>query len=247
MADQSEREAGETARGASGNQLMTNKQHTNSNLEADLRTLSEQILAMGHLVEAHVGAAVRSLVRQDVKLAKRLVEADRAVNQMELAVDEQCIRVLALYQPEASDLRFVASAIKMVTDLERIGDLAVDMTECVRSGAEQSAVAAEAAMIPALAEQAQKMLRDVLDAFVRRDAIKAERIIADRAQFAEPVERLCAEVTSEMESAPKAIEQGVGLLFFAKRIKRVADHVANIAEMVVYEVSGRDVRHASSL
>lgn len=225
---------------------MTNTPHTNASLEADLRAVSEQILAMGHLVESHVAAAVRSLIQRDVALAKRLVEADRAVNQMELAVDDQCIRVLALYQPEASDLRFVASAIKMVTDLERIGDLAIDMTECVRSDVEQSSVSAEAA-IPALAEEAQRMLRDVLDAFIKRDAAKAEQIIAADANFAEPVQRLCAEVTSEMASAPNEVERGVGLLFFAKRLKRVADHVANIAEMVVYEVSGRDVRHANSL
>jgi phosphate transport system protein len=133
-----------------------------------------------------------------------------------------------------------------VTDLERIGDLAIDMTECVRSDVEQSSVSAEAA-IPALAEEAQRMLRDVLDAFIKRDAAKAEQIIAADANFAEPVQRLCAEVTSEMASAPNEVERGVGLLFFAKRLKRVADHVANIAEMVVYEVSGRDVRHANSL
>jgi phosphate transport system protein len=226
--------------------VVTNTPHTNANLEAELRAVSEQILAMGHLVESHVAMAVRSLVQRDLELANQLGEADKAVNQMELAVDDQCIRVLALYQPEASDLRFIASAIKMVTDLERIGDLAVDMTESIRPWVEQSPLPAAAA-IPALAEEAQKMLRDVLDAFINRDAVEAEGIIAADARLEEPVRRLCSEVTSAMESAPRSIERGVGLLFFAKQIKRVADHVANIAEMLVYEVTGRDVRHADSL
>lgn len=225
---------------------MTNKPHTNANLESELRSVKEQILAMGRLVGSHVGDAIRGLVQRDVDLANRVVEADRAVNQMELAVDEQCIRVLALYQPEASDLRFVASALKMVTDLERIGDLAVNMAECVNVLAGQAALPTEAA-IPGLAEKAGTMLTDVLDAFVENDAAKAEQIIAADAKLDEPVRRLCVEVKSEMGAAPETIDRGVALLFLAKHIERMADHVANVAEMVVYHVRGQDIRHAKSL
>jgi phosphate transport system protein len=223
-------------------EAVTNKPHTNANLESELRAIKEQILAMGRLVEAHVGDAVRSLVRRDSQLASRLAEADRAVNQLELAVDEQCIRVLALYQPEASDLRFVASAIKMVTDLERIGDLAVDMAECVGPFVGRSPLPIEAS-VPGLADEAQRLLREVLDAFVERDAAKAERVIGANTQFEQPVQRLCSDVTSEMQSAPETIERGVALLFLGKRIRRMAAHAANVAEMVVYYVRGEDVRH----
>jgi phosphate transport system protein len=224
---------------------MTNKPHINADLEAELLALEEQIVAMGRLVGARVGDAVSSLVRRDASLAKRVVEGDRTVDQMELAVDEQCVRVLALYQPEASDLRFIASAIKMVTDLERIGDLAVDMTECVGPFVGRPPLPGEAA-IPGLAEEAQRMLRDVLDAFVEDDAVKAEQIIAADARFDQPVQQLCAEVNAAMRWAPEIIERGVALLFLAKRIKRVADHAANVAEMVIYHVRGQDVRHADA-
>ncbi len=225
---------------------MTNKTHTNTALEGELGSVREEILAMGRLVESHVGDAIRSLAQRDTALATRVVDADRAVNQMELAVDEQCIRILALYQPEASDLRFVASALKMVTDLERIGDLAVNMAECALMLIDQPALPAEAA-IPGLAEQAQSMLRDVLDAFVKGDPVKARQIIAADAMVEEPVRRLCSEVKMEMESNPQTVDRGVALLFLAKRIERMADHVANVAEMVVYYVRGQDIRHAKSL
>src|SRR6185436_3217313 len=98
---------------------------------AELRSLKQQILTMGHLVDAHVGEAVRALLERDRDRAARVIDADRAVNQLELAIDEQCIRILALHQPAASDLRFIAAALKIVTDLERIGDLAVNMAERV--------------------------------------------------------------------------------------------------------------------
>lgn len=225
---------------------MTNKSHTNSNLESELRSVKEQVLAMGHLVESHVGDAIRALSQRDAELANRVVEADRAVNQMELAVDEECIRVLALYQPEASDLRFVASALKMVTDLERIGDLAVNMAECALLLVDQPPLPVEAA-IPGLAGEAQSMLRDVLDAFVKGDPVKAQQIIAADAKLDEPVRQLCSVVKSEMESNPETVDRGVALLFLAKRIERMADHVANVAEMVVYYVRGQDIRHAKSL
>jgi len=110
---------------------MSKPRHINAEFDAELKSLREQVLAMGSLVDRHVGQAVSAMVERDPDRARRVIEADRAVNQMELAIDEQCIRVLALHQPAASDLRFIAAALKMVTDLERIGDLAVNMAERV--------------------------------------------------------------------------------------------------------------------
>src|ERR1700690_3798292 len=144
---------------------MTMRKHINAEFDVELRWLKDQILAMGSLVDRHVGEAVAAMVERDPRRAKRVVEADRAVNQIELAIDEQCIRVLALQQPEASDLRFIAAALKMVTDLERIGDLAVNMAGRVPGLGEEPALRL-VEELPEMAAAAQRMLRDVLEAFV---------------------------------------------------------------------------------
>jgi phosphate transport system protein len=221
------------------------KPHIRAAFEAELRSLKDQILAMGRLVDANVGEAMLALAARDVEQAGRVIEADRAVDQLELAVDEQCIRLLALHQPEASDLRFVASVLKMVTDLERIGDLAVNLAESVRLIAGQPPLPSEQDL-PGLAAHAQKMLRDVLDAFVAGDADEAQAIIEADARFDDPIARLFSRVKAEMASAPETVERGVAVLFCAKHIERIADHVTNVAAMVVYLVRGQDVRHARS-
>ena len=156
---------------------MTMGRHINAEFDVELRSLKDQILAMGNLVDRHIGEAVAAMIERDAQRAKRVVEADRAVDQMELAIDEQCVRVLALQQPEASDLRFVAAALKMVTDLERIGDLAVNMAERLPALSDGPPLPAMEEL-PGMAAAAQRMLRDVLDAFVNNDPIKAEEIRA---------------------------------------------------------------------
>jgi len=224
---------------------MTERHHINAAFGTELRSLKEQILTMGRLVDAHVGEAVRALMERDPQLAARVIDADRAVNQMELAIDEQCIRTLALYQPAASDLRFIAAALKIVTDLERIGDLAVNMGERVELLAAETALPA-VGELPAVAAAARKMLGDVLDAFVEGDAAKAQEIIRADADIDAQTARLIADVQSAMAKDPLSVARGVATIFFAKHIERMADHATNIAEMVIYLVRGRDVRHASS-
>ena len=224
---------------------MTERHHINATFGTELRSLKQQILTMGRLVDAHVGEAVRALLERDPQLARRVVDADRAVNQMELSIDEQCIRTLALYQPAASDLRFIAAALKIVTDLERIGDLAVNMAERVELLAAQTALPA-VGELPAAAAAARKMLGDVLDAFVEGDAAKAQEIIRADDDIDARTARIIADVQSAMEKDPSSVARGVATIFFAKHIERMADHATNIAEMVIYLVRGRDVRHASS-
>jgi phosphate transport system protein len=224
---------------------MTDRHHISVAFSAELHSLRSQILDMGRLVDTHVGEAVRALEDRDPALAARVIEADRAVNQMELAIDEQCIRILALRQPAASDLRFTASALKMVTDLERIGDLAVNMSERVEVLAVQPPLAA-AADLPALAAIARKMLSDVLDAFVNGDSSKAEAVMKADAEIDARSARLSTEVEAQMTREPTAVRGGLATIFFAKHIERMADHVTNVAEMVVYLVRGRDVRHGKA-
>jgi phosphate transport system protein len=224
---------------------MTQRKHINAHFDAELRTLKEQILAMGGLVDAQVTEAVKALVERDTERARRVIEADRAVNQMELAIDERCIRMLALQQPAASDLRFIAAALKMVTDLERIGDLAVNMAERIAALAEEPALRA-VQELPGMAAAAQKMLRDVLEAFVTGDATKAEAVMSADPAIDAWMKRLSEEVTGAMGRDPGAIARGLATIFFAKHIERMADHTTNVAEMVVYLVRGQDVRHAKS-
>jgi phosphate transport system protein len=225
--------------------MTTTLRHIDSSFEAELGSLKTQILAMGRLVDEHVSEAVRALIERDAELASRVVEADRAVNQLELAIDEQCVRLLALHQPAASDLRFVAAALKMVTDLERIGDLAVNMAERARALAPEEPLRA-VEDLPRMAAAAQGMLRKVLDAFVSADAAEAEVVMAADRSIDAWMERLFSELLAEMTRDPKAVERGITTIFFAKHIERMADHVTNVAEMVVYLVRGEDVRHAKA-
>lgn len=221
---------------------MTMGRHINAEFDAELRSLKEQILAMGGLVDAQVAEAVNALVERDTERATRVIEADRAVNQMELAIDERCIRILALRQPAASDLRFIAAALKMVTDLERIGDLAVNMAERVGPLTEQPPLRA-LEELPGMAAAAQTMLRDVLEAFVSGDPVKAEAVMSADAAMDAWMARVFAEVQGVMSEVPQTVVRGLATIFFAKHIERLADHTTNIAEMVIYLVRGQDVRH----
>jgi phosphate transport system protein len=221
---------------------MAVKKHINAEFDAELRALKEQILAMGGLVDAQVAEAVSAMLARDLERATRVIEADRAVNQMELAIDERCIRMLALRQPAASDLRFIAAALKMVTDLERIGDLAVNMAERVAPLSEGPPLRA-ADDLPTMTTAAQKMLHDALEAFIEGDAAKAERVMSADAQIDAWSARIVAEVMAVMSQDSKTVARGLATIFFAKHIERMADHTTNVAEMVVYLVRGLDVRH----
>jgi phosphate transport system protein len=224
---------------------MTTGRHINAAFDIELRSLKDQILAMGYLVDRHVNEAVAAMVERDVTRAERVIEADRAVNQLELAIDEQCIRLLALQQPAASDLRFIAAALKMVTDLERIGDLAVNMAERVSALTEAPPLRA-VEELPGMAAAAQTMLRDVLEAFVNGDPIKAEAVRAADPTMDAWMVRLLDEVQAVMGRDSTSIGRGLATNFFAKHIERMADHTTNVAEMVIYLVRGQDVRHTKS-
>jgi phosphate transport system protein len=219
--------------------------HINAEFDAELRLLKEQILAMGGRVDAQVNEAVEALKARDVERARCVIEADGAVNQMELAIDERCIRMLALRQPAASDLRFIAAALKMVTDLERIGDLAVNMAERVATLLDEPRLRA-VQELPDMAGAARRMLQQVLEAFIAGDPVGAEAVIAADPAIDAWMVRLFDEVEAAMERAPDAVAQGLATVFFAKHIERMADHTTNIAEMVIYLIRGRDVRHGQS-
>jgi phosphate transport system protein len=219
--------------------------HIYKPFDAELQALKDQLLAMGGLVEAQISDAMRSLVDRDPERARRVIDDDRRVNAMELSIDELCLRILALRQPAASDLRFIAAALKIVTDLERIGDLAVNMAERALSLCDEAPLRV-VVDLPRMANAAQKMLRDALDAFVAHDAEKAEAVLAADDQIDAWLVDVFAELRAEMMKDPSGINRGISTIFFAKHIERLADHTTNVAEMVVFLVKGRDVRHARS-
>ena len=220
--------------------------HILKQFDVELRTLKDKLLLMAGVVEEHIASAMRALGDRDVATAEKVERSDRQVNVLEMEVDELCIRLLALRQPAASDLRFIAAALKIVTDLERMGDLAVNIAERAEALARSPQLLPQIDLAP-IATATQAMLKDSLDAFVRGDDRKAEEVLR-RDQVIDDlfVEAFNALVES-MKRDPSSIERSIGLMFIAKHLERVADHATNVGEMVIYLVRGKDVRHQFSL
>jgi phosphate transport system protein len=218
------------------------RRHTDREYESELQSLREQVLLMGARVEEMMTLALRAFSEQDARLAASTIASDRLVDAAEMQIDELCLRILALRQPVASDLRFITTTLKLVTDLERIADLCVNLCERVAEFGDEPASTVDAT-ITRVGALAQSMVHDALDAFVMGDALKAEQVM-DRD---ETVDRLHAEIipglVSVMTHDPSLVPRSIRLISIAKYLERVADHATNIAEMVVFMVRGQDVRH----
>lgn len=208
----------------------------------ELRNLKEKVLKMGLLVEAAIRDSIKSLVERDSDLAREVIKKDHQINALDVEIDEECIRLIALRQPKAGDLRFITTAMKITTDLERMGDLAEDICERAIELNEEPPLKPYID-IPRMAEIAQGMLIDVLDAFVRREP----HIAYDVIKRDDEVDRLVVQVFNEllffMIQDPKTVSRAVKITYIAKYLERIADHATNIAEMVVYMVEGKMIRH----
>ncbi len=219
--------------------------HTDREYEADLHLLRERLLLMGGIVEEMIRDALQAAIARDAALAQAVIERDREVNRSEVEVDRLCLRILALRQPAASDLRFVTFALKVVTDVERIGDLAVNVAQ------RASELAAEPPLplppeISQMSSLVQNMLHQALDAFVRGDAA-ASKAVADRDDEVDALyKQLFDREMALMRSDPGAVDRAARQLFLAKNLERLADHVQNVAEMVIFMAQGKDVRHPGS-
>ncbi len=220
-------------------------QHTDREYEADLRQLREKLLLMGGQVEEMIRDAVRSMLERDERLAAQVAERDKLVNRGEVEVDELCLRILALRQPTASDLRFVTFALKAVTDVERIGDLAVNITDRVAELSREPPLPLPPEL-PRMAEAVQRMLRQALDAFVRGDADAAAEVLRQDQGVDDLYREAFQRALGLMRSNPDAVPSATGQLFVAKHLERLADHVTNVAEMVIFMARGTDVRHPGS-
>jgi phosphate transport system protein len=219
--------------------------HTDKAFEADLRDLREKLLAMGAKVEALIADSMRALTDRDSPLAERVIQADKEVNRLEVEIDETCRRILALRQPAASDLRLITTALKIVTDLERIGDLAVNIAERAKDLNEAPPLKPYVDT-PRLAELAQQQVKKALDAFVSSDVAKAEVVLKEDEHLDVLYLKIFNELLSYMMEDSKNIRRATALMFIAKHLERIGDHATNVAEMVVYMVRGTDIRHPRS-
>jgi phosphate transport system protein len=210
--------------------------------EEDLGQLKTRLLEMGGLAEDRLRVAVRGLVDRDVSQLDKVLTGDGAINQLHIEVDDRCFKLLALQQPMAADLRAIVAAVKINTDLERVGDLAVNIAEAARRYILHPPVK-KLIDIPRMASIAQAMLRDALDAFVRRDMALARHVLSEDDRLDTLKTQIFRELLTYMLQDPSTIEPALDLILISRHLERIGDHATNIAEDVIFIVSARDVRH----
>jgi len=213
-----------------------------STFDDELLQLKERILKMGSLVEDAIKNSVLSLVERDNTLAINVIDNDRVVNTLDVEIDEESIRLIALRQPKAGDLRFITTAMKITTDLERMGDLAVNIAERALELNEEPLLKPYID-IPRMRTIAQRMTRDALDAFVRRDKRLARDVIIRDDEVDDLKHLVLHELAFFMVQDPKTVTRAMKISFVAQYLERIADHATNIAEMVIYLVEGKLIRH----
>ncbi|MGH9339332.1 MAG: phosphate signaling complex protein PhoU [Acidobacteriota bacterium] len=214
--------------------------------EEELNRLKKQLLEMGAKVERNIGDAILSLNNQDRKLAQDVMGRDAEIDLTEIQIDGLCFYVLALRQPVARDLRFITTALKIVKDLERIGDMSADISEhglAIMDGPSLSPVQ----HLSAMGSAAQKMLTSALNAFVDQDVVLARQVIDDDDLVDDHHDQILNELIELMVADKNTITRATHLVYIIKYLERIGDHSSNIAEMVVFMVEGKDIRHLEKL
>ena len=224
----------------------SSREHTNREYEQELRKLREQVLRMGAKVEEIISGSIKALLERDTVLATRMIAFDRKINQMEIDIDELCMVILARRQPVASDLRFITMALKLVTDLERIGDLGVNISERVVELNDEPQLKPYVDL-PRMADEVQSMLREALDAFVAGDPDRAQAVIERDKTVDAYYTQVFRELLTYMMEDTHNIYRATRLQSIAKYLERIGDHATNLAEMVVFMVKGKDIRHTGKL
>jgi phosphate transport system protein len=213
-----------------------------THFQQELGKLKEQLLKMGGLAERAISNAIDALVKRDTPLAERTIGEDEKINKMELLIDEWCLKLLALHQPLAADLRFITSAMRINVELERIGDLAVNIAERVVS-LNQEPQLKPYIDIPRMAEITKNMVKDVLDAFVNGDAELARGVCERDDQVDALNDQVFRELITYMLADPKTITRAVHLIIVSRYLERIADHATNIAEGVIFMVKALVIKH----
>jgi phosphate transport system protein len=199
---------------------------------------------MSHHAEQMVADSIHALVERRPSLAQDVIQRDDALDRLEIEVDNLCYEILALEQPVARDLRFIATALKIVRDIERIGDIAVNIAERAAELLQEPELK-RLIDLSLMADSAQRILKNSLDAFVNSDAELAEKVIQDDTSIDDVYEQILRELLTYMMEDPRTISRALKLIFIAKHLERVGDHSANIAEMVIFLVRGQDIRHGT--
>ena len=208
----------------------------------ELEQLKTRLLEMGGIAEEQVRTAVKGLVDRDHGLIDQVLVGDDPLNSLHIEIDSRCFTLLALYQPMAADLRTIVAAVKINTDLERVGDLAVNIAEAARRYVAHAPVK-KLIDIPRMATIAQTMLRDALDAFVRRDTELAQQVLNEDDRLDSLKTQIFRELLTYMLQDPATIEPALDLILISRHLERIGDHATNVAEDVIFIVSARDVRH----
>lgn len=212
--------------------------------QEELGLLQERLLAMGGFAEERVREAVQALAQRDAELVDLVLAGDEPINDLHIEIDDRCFKLLALHQPMAADLRAIVAAVKINTDLERVGDLAVNIAEAAKRYLQHPPVK-PLLDIPRMGDIAQRMLRDALDAFVRRDTALAEAVLAADDELDALKSQIFRELLTFMLQDPATIEPALDLILVSRHLERIGDHATNVAEDVIFLVSAKDVRHAS--
>lgn len=221
-------------------------EHTDKRYEEELKKLREEILYMGGLVEDQIQKSVKSLVDRDSDLATVIIERDHEVNRLDVEIDELCIKLLALHQPAGRDLRFITTGLKITTDLERIGDMAVNICERALE-LNQEPQLKPYIDIPRMARISQRMIRESLDAFVREDTELALKVCKDDDEVDQLNAQIFRETLTFMLENAQTISRATKISSISKYLERIADHATNIAEMVIFMVKGKSIRHMKIL
>jgi phosphate transport system protein len=210
--------------------------------QEDLDGLKQRLLAMGGLAEERVREAVRGLSTRDPAALNAVLAGDEPINDLHIEIDDRCFKLLALHQPMAADLRVIVAAVKINTDLERVGDLAVNIAEAGKRYLQHPPVK-PLIDIPRMGDIAQTMLREALDAFVRRDIALAETVLAQDDTVDALKTQIFRELLTYMLQDPATIEPALDLILISRHLERIGDHATNVAEDVIFILSARDVRH----
>ncbi len=215
--------------------------HISGQFNTELDSIRNHVLVMGGLVEDQLTSAIEVLTSQDIEQANKIIEMDKSVNSMEVAIDESCTRIIAKRQPAASDLRLVMAIIKTITDLERIGDVAERVAKTVIENRNKKSP--PLVSMENLGRHTIKMLHDVLDAFARMDVDAAVKVYQEDAKVDREYESIIRELMTYMMEDPRSIPQVLNVLWCARALERVGDRCQNISEYIIYFVKGKDIRH----
>jgi phosphate transport system protein len=226
---------------------MTPDIHVTPHFVEGLDELKQRLLTMGLLVEDRIRLAIRALVDRDASLTKRVIEGDGEINQLQVDIDDRALKLLALHQPMAIDLRSILAGLKINTDLERVGDLAVNIAEATERYLGDPQVTPIVGDIPQMAELSQTMLRDALNSYVSRDTAAAQSVL-DRDDALDDLDmKVSRTLLGCMLAKPDTITSALNLILIARHLERVGDHATNIAEDVIFIVAARDVRHLANV